>query len=206
MYSTKPCAADKLTKCRHCPRLRHQFKKLKQKYPDYWNHPVAPSGNKKSRLLIVGLAPGLHGANKTGQPFKGDSSGNLLFKTLTELQIEGAVRITNAVKCLPVSNKPSASELSNCRKFLIPEITDHLAEAGPRTILALGQVSHRSIIKSLDLSQKQHPFTHGARYELGQGRWLVCSYHCSRYNTQTGRLTGSMFYSVVKFAADLAGY
>jgi uracil-DNA glycosylase family 4 len=167
---------------------------------------VAASGPEKTALLIVGLAPGLHGANKTGIPFNGDASGDLLFKVLRHFQLETRVRITNAVKCLPVENKPSSLELNNCQKFLLPEVEIHLQQAGSTVILCLGQIAHRSVIKALALKQSQYPFGHGAIHDLNEQQWLVDSYHCSRYNTQTGRLTESMFQSAVKSAAELAGY
>jgi len=167
---------------------------------------VAASGPEKTALLIVGLAPGLHGANKTGIPFNGDASGDLLFKVLKHFQIESRVRITNAVKCLPVANKPSSLELNNCQKFLLPEVTLHLQQDMPTVILSLGQIAHRSVIKALGVKQSQYPFSHGAVHDLDEQQWLVDSYHCSRYNTQTGRLTQSMFQSAVQSAAQLAGY
>ena len=167
---------------------------------------MAASGPEKTALLIVGLAPGLHGANKTGIPFNGDASGDLLFKVLRHLKLETRVRITNAVKCLPVENKPSSRELNNCQKFLLPEVMFHLQQAMPTVILSLGQIAHRSVIKALEMKQSQYPFSHGAIHGLGDGQWLVDSYHCSRYNTQTGRLTQSMFQSAVQSAAQLAGY
>ncbi|MBV1876728.1 MAG: hypothetical protein KUG79_03705 [Pseudomonadales bacterium] len=194
--------------CTHCPRLRHYLKTLRDIYPDYWNRPVAASGPEDAGLLIVGLAPGKHGANKTGVPFTGDASGTLLFDVLAQLKLIDKVRITNAVKCVPRDNKPSGKELNNCQKFLHREIIHHQRLPGPRVILALGQVAHRAIIKSLLLAQKDYLFGHGAVHPLRldeQRRfWLVNSYHCSRYNTQTGRLTEAMFLSAVETAASYA--
>ena len=200
-------ASDKiLVNCRQCVRLHNQLKQLRKSHPDYWNLPVASSGDEDAALMIVGLAPGKHGANKTGVPFTGDASGELLFRVLTDLGIQDKIRITNAVKCLPIDNKPIAIELNNCQKFLVPEINHHFSMAGPRVLLALGQIAHRSVLKSLDRRQKSSPFQHAAQYQLTARHWLVSSYHCSRYNIQTGRLTEAMFQSVVKSAAELAGY
>jgi uracil-DNA glycosylase family 4 len=190
--------------CRLCPRLQRQFKSLRQRYPDYWNKPVPASGDSESSLLIIGLAPGMHGANKTGVPFTGDASGELLFKTLSRLGIETQVRITNVVKCLPVKNAPNKKELDNCRRFLRAELEAH--RAGKNDVLfALGGVAHNSILKTYGLTLSHFPFQHGAVHSFADGGCLVDSYHCSRYNTQTGRLTEGMFYQVLSKAARLAG-
>ncbi len=189
--------------CTRCPRMQRQFKQLRSSHPGYWNQPVLASGSRSSSLLIVGLAPGKHGANKTGVPFTGDSSGELLFKVLSRLGIDRRVRITNAVKCLPVQNKPSRTELQNCQKFLASELAEH-ADNKEFVVLALGHVAHRSILKSLGLRQSHFTFSHGAVHKIGQTGWLVDSYHCSRYNTQTGRLTEAMFFSAVTRAAQLS--
>lgn len=190
--------------CSLCPRLRHQFKKLRQSHPDYWNKPVAASGNPDSSLLIVGLAPGMHGANKTGVPFTGDASGDLLFKTLSRLKIETRVRITNAVKCLPVQNTPDKEELDRCRRFLLAELEAHTKRKN-YVLFALGAVAHNSILKTFEQTLTHFPFKHGAVHEFADGGSLVDSYHCSRYNTQTGRLTETMFYQALSKAAQLAG-
>jgi uracil-DNA glycosylase len=189
--------------CTRCPRLQRQFSKLRDSHPDYWNRPVPASGCQSSRLLIVGLAPGKHGANKTGVPFTGDSSGVLLFKVLSRLGIERQVRITNAVKCLPVKNKPSRIELQNCSRFLASEISEH-TDKKAYVVLALGHLAHKSILGCLNLRQSQFPFSHGAVHAISQTGELVDSYHCSRYNTQTGRLTEEMFYAAVARAAHLS--
>ena len=189
--------------CTRCPRLQKQFKQLRLTHPDYWNQPVLPSGCESSTLLIVGLAPGKHGANKTGVPFTGDSSGELLFKVLSRLGIERQVRITNAVKCLPVQNKPSRIELLNCQRFLATELAEHVRKK-EFVVLALGRVAHGSILRSMGLRQSQFAFSHGAVHEIGELGWLVDSYHCSRYNTQTGRLTENMFFSAVTRAGQLS--
>ena len=178
--------------------MQRQFRRLRDECPDYWNRPVPPSGDPGAGLLIVGLAPGKHGANRTGVPFKGDAAGVLLFSTLNELALMDKVCITNAVKCLPVANLPNTREIDNCRRFLAVELEP------PRVILALGGIAHRAVLKALGLHQSHHPFSHGAVHELAP-QVLVDSYHCSRYNTQTGRLTEGMFRDVVELAATRAG-
>ena len=193
-----------LLSCRRCPRLQKQFKTLRKSHPDYWNKPVPASGSRESKLIIVGLAPGMHGANRTGIPFTGDASGQLLFKTLCSLGIDQQVRITNVVKCLPVKNLPSSIELTNCRKYLEQELDSDAIGDGV-VIFALGRVAHASVIKTLMLRPGKYPFAHGAVHELIDDGWLVDSYHCSRYNTQTGRLTEAMFMDAMKCAARLSG-
>lgn len=187
-----------LLDCRRCPRMRAQFKRLRQEKPDYWNRPVPPGGAPGSALLIVGLAPGLHGANRTGIPFTGDASGALLYAVLEDLGIGDDVEITNAVKCLPPKNLPNAREVNRCQRFLEQEVSER------RCILALGGVAHKAVVRALARRQADFPFAHGAVHELPDGL-LVDSYHCSRYNTQTGRLTEPMFRSVVELAATNAG-
>jgi len=184
--------------------MRHQFKKLRISHPDYWNAPVPASGKKGSPLLIVGLAPGMHGANRTGVPFTGDASGDLIFKSLGALDIAQSVRITNAVKCLPVQNSPNANEINNCQSFLSQELSRHL-ERPAATLLILGGVAHRAVLKALGLKLKDYPFSHGQVNLLPSGVTMISSYHCSRYNTQTGRLTETMFMKVIRQAASTAG-
>ena len=187
-----------LATCRRCPRLTAQFKRLRDAHPTYWNHPVPPGGDAQSPLLIVGLAPGMHGANRTGIPFTGDSSGDLLFKVLRAFELENRIAITNAVKCLPIKNLPSTGEIANCQRYLAAEVSNHT------TLLVLGTVAHRAVLSSLGIKQAQAPFSHGAVHRL-PGTTLVDSYHCSRYNTQTRRLTEAMFRDVVESAARIAG-
>ena len=194
--------------CRLCPRLAGFLEQLKIERPDYVNAPVDAFGDKQPKLLIIGLAPGLHGANRTGRPFTGDASGHLLYQTLFELGLSSAaesshaddglllhgVRITNAVKCLPPQNKPDTSEVRNCNTFLIEEI-----KALPKscTLLALGKLAHDAILRAYNLKLSSLKFAHAAVHQLPDGRRLVDSYHCSRYNTQTGRLTAKMFKQVL---------
>jgi uracil-DNA glycosylase family 4 len=176
---------------------------------------VPPFGAPSAALLIVGLAPGMHGANRTGRPFTGDHAGILLYRTLFELGLATApesvaaddglelvgCRITNAVKCLPPANKPLSAEVRECRHWLAAE----LAESRPRVILALGRIAHDATLDALRLRRAGWRFGHGAEHALPDGTRLVDSYHCSRYNTQTRRLTESMFREVAARAAGLAG-
>ena len=189
--------------CRLCPRLVAFRREQQASYPDYHNRPVAGFGAPRAKLLIVGLAPGLHGANATGRPFTGDSSGNLLFETLYRFEFSSAgesrsidddielydCRITNAVKCVPPKNRPLASELAHCRRYLRNEID---ASPGTSVLLALGRLAHRAIIDALGLRQADYGFAHGARFALDSGRTLIDSYHPSRYNQNTGRLDSEM--------------
>lgn len=194
-------------RCKRCERLAAHLRAVKQGHPDYHCGPVAPFGDPRARLLIVGLAPGKHGANASGRPFTGDYAGILLYKTLHAFGFadrpvsEGAddglklrdCRITNAVKCLPPENKPLNSELINCNPYLKNE----LGQSGPElVILALGQLAHRALLRTYGLKQSAYKFAHNARHDLPPGPVLVDSYHCSRYNTQTGRLTEPMFRKV----------
>jgi uracil-DNA glycosylase family 4 len=184
-------------------------------YPDWFNAPVPSFGPLDARLLIAGLAPGLQGANRTGRPFTGDWAGDLLYATLLKLglakgtyeeraddtlQLVGC-RIANAVRCVPPQNKPEPSEIRTCRQFLASEL-----ETLPhvKAILALGKIAHDSVLKALDARIAAHPFKHGATYEIGGFR-LIASYHCSRYNTNTGVLTEKMFEDVVTKAKAAAG-
>ena len=192
----------KLHACRKCRRLSNQFKRLRDSHPDYWNKPVAGSGALSCSLMIIGLAPGMHGANKSGVPFVGDSSGNLLNKVLKVSGLAGRVKITNAVKCLPVKNLPSSKEVKNCSRFFIPEIEAHQQNTNP-VLLLLGGVAHRATISALEGKQSDYPFAHGAVHVMDE-LTLVDSYHCSRYNTQTGRLTYQMFLDVVNAAGNKA--
>ncbi len=180
-------------------------------HPDYHARPVAPFGPKRAALLVVGLAPGLHGANRTGRPFTGDHAGILLYRTLHRYGFashEGSsdpgdglaligCRVTNAVKCLPPQNKPQPDEVRRCNRYLAEEI----AAVRPRAILALGAIAHRAVLMAVKLSPGRHRFAHRAVHELSAASpatRLFDSYHCSRYNTQTKRLTVPMFEAVVR--------
>ncbi len=201
--------------CKLCPRLAAFRADNRVAYPDFHNKPVPSFGTMEAKLLIVGLAPGLKGANRTGRPFTGDYAGDLLYATLArhgltrghydERADDGFalidVRITNAVRCVPPQNKPEPSEISTCRSFLGAEIA---AMRNLTAILTLGQIAHTSVCTTLDLKKKDHKFAHGARYATAQGT-LIASYHCSRYNTNTGVLTEKMFDLVVAEAKRTAG-
>jgi uracil-DNA glycosylase family 4 len=202
--------------CTRCPRLAGFLREVRAKHSDYHARPVAPFGAANPQLLIVGLAPGMHGANRTGRPFTGDHAGILLYSTLyaaglanraeslsadDALRLRG-VRITNAVKCLPPANKPQPDEIKRCNNFLRAE----LASLGRwRAILALGRVAHEAVLAALDLKRSAFAFAHAAEHVLPAGGVLIDSFHCSRYNTQTRRLTTPMFERVVLRARDLAG-
>lgn len=181
--------------------MRAYRKRNRQQYPEYWNKPVPASGD-QSALTIVGLAPGLHGANKTGIPFTGDASGQLLFECLDQLGISDKVQITNVVKCAPPENLPLSSERKNCRKFLLAELNQ--IQAKPRVFFCLGRIAHEELIRGFDLRQKQYPFAHENVHEVEEHTWVVDTYHCSRYNINTGRITKSMFLSALQSAANLA--
>ncbi len=202
--------------CALCPRLAAFRAENRVKYPDFANAPVESFGDGGARLLIVGLAPGLKGANRTGRPFTGDYAGDLLYATLGELGLtrgiydrrpdDGMVltdcAIVNAVRCVPPQNKPTPAEIATCREFLRPAL-----DAMPRlsAIVALGRIAHETVLRALGRRLALHPFAHGARHDLGQAApKLFDSYHCSRYNTNTGVLTPAMFLDVLRAARDSA--
>ncbi len=200
--------------CRNCPRLAAFLDAVKEKNPDYHCKPVAPFGDSNARFLIVGLAPGMHGANRTGRPFTGDHAGFLLYETLHAFgfsnQAEAVAvddglalidcRITNAVKCLPPDNKPAGAEINTCNAYLANELR-MLPENS--VMLALGGIAHRAIIRAMSLRQADYSFGHGVEHDLAPGLVLLDSYHCSRYNTNTRRLTDEMFRSVFARAKEL---
>jgi len=193
--------------CRRCSRLAGFLDGVRAKHPDYYARPVAPFGDPAARLLIVGLAPGMHGANRSGRPFTGDYAGILLYQTLHKygfankpissraddgLKLKGC-RITNAVKCLPPENKPTGNEVKLCNGFLAFEIASLKSNS---VLLALGGIAHKAILLAAGEKASPYRFAHGARHRLPNGLMLVDSYHCSRYNTQTRRLTPAMFEQV----------
>src|SRR5882724_13304407 len=195
--------------CPLCPRLKAFRETWRGNEPDWFNAPVASFGPRDARLLIVGLAPGLRGANRTGRPFTGDYAGDLLYDTLGRFGFaKGSyaakpddgltlidARITNAVRCVPPENKPTPAEIRQCREhYLTAEIA---AMARLRTILALGSIAHAAVLAALGLRPAGFRFGHAAQHALPEGRVLVDSYHCSRLNTNTGRLTEAMFDAVV---------
>jgi len=200
--------------CRACPRLARFLDQVRRDHPDYHARPVAPFGDARARLLIVGLAPGMHGANRTGRPFTGDHAGILLYQTLYRFGFADAAesvaaddrlkligcRITNAVKCLPPQNKPELREIKRCNGFLKTEL--EVLEKGS-AVLALGTIAHQAVLRALGIKNAAFPFHHGARHALPTNLALYDSYHCSRYNTQTRRLTPAMFETVF---ADISRY
>ena len=189
--------------CRACPRLAGFLDEVNERYPDYYCRPVPPFGAADARFLIVGLAPGMHGANRSGRPFTGDHAGILLYQMLhkygfgsrdrSESVDDGLelidCRITTAVKCLPPDNKPVGAEINTCNAFLANEL--QLLPAGS-VVVALGGIAHRAIVKAMGLRQADFKFGHAALHDLGAFR-VLDSYHCSRYNTNTRRLTAEMF-------------
>ena len=193
--------------CRRCPRLAHFLDAVQAAHPDYWCRPVPPLGDTAARLVIVGLAPGMHGANATGRPFTGDYAGILLYATLHAygfanqpvasargdgLRLIGC-RITNAVKCLPPDNKPTPAEMKTCNDYLAADLRTVPVQG---VILALGRIAHEASLRALGMRGPHFTFAHGAQHRLADGRLLIDSYHCSRYNTNTRRLTPEMFRSV----------
>ena len=202
------------SRCRLCPRLAGFLDEVRTEHPDYHAAPVAPFGDPEARFIVVGLAPGMHGANRTGRPFTGDYAGILLYQTLHKYGFGSRVesvsaddglklldcRITNAVKCLPPANKPLPAEAKQCNRYLQVELA--AAEEGT-VFLALGRIAHEAVLRALGLKSSAHAFAHGAEHRLARRQVLIDSYHCSRYNTQTKRLTTPMFEKVVARAREL---
>lgn len=214
MSSTTPAR-----NCPLCPRLAQYRAETARSFPDWHNAPVPSFGSLDARLLVVGLGPGLRGANRTGRPFTGDFAGDLLYATMIDhgfatglyraprddapwrgdaLRLSDA-RVTNAVRCVPPANKPLPLEIRTCRGFLAGEIA---AMTRLRVIIALGRIAHEAILAALALPQRHYPFAHAAAHELDQGLVLFDSFHCSRYNTNTRRLTPDMFAAVFAAARD----
>jgi uracil-DNA glycosylase family 4 len=202
--------------CVRCPRLASFLEETRARYPDYWAHPVPSFGDAGARLLIVGLAPGMHGANRTGRPFTGDHAGILLYQSLADAGLASAAcsvstedgltltaaRIVNAVKCVPPQNKPLPEEIRTCNAYLAEELRELTAA---RVLLALGRIAHDAVLMAHGLSRARHPFAHAREHRLSERQALIDSYHCSRYNTQTRRLTPQMFRAVLARACELAG-
>ncbi|HEY0800821.1 MAG TPA: uracil-DNA glycosylase [Steroidobacteraceae bacterium] len=201
--------------CRRCPRLAAFLDAVHLEEPGYHCRPVPPFGDPKARIVLVGLAPGMHGANRTGRPFTGDHAGILLYRTLykfglasgpesiaadDDLRLQDA-RITNSVKCLPPANKPLPVEIKECNAYLRAELAQ---SSSARVILALGAIAHAAVLRARDMPAARFRFAHAAEHDLGDGRVLLDSYHCSRYNTQTRRLTTDMFEAIIERARDLA--
>jgi len=201
--------------CPLCPRLADFRAENSKKLPDYFNAPVPAFGDAQPRFLIIGLAPGLHGANRTGRPFTGDWAGDLLFATLLELGLatgtyderpdDGLMlkgcRIVNGVRCVPPQNKPTPAEIKTCNAFLKAEL-----EALPaRCYFALGSIAHDATLMALGEKRSAFKFGHNRRHDLSNGRVLIDSYHCSRYNTNTGVLTPAMFRTAMMHVKEMAG-
>jgi uracil-DNA glycosylase len=216
LFDATPSATPEPPKdCPFCPRLVAFREENRAAHPDWFNGAVPSFGPDTAQLLIVGLAPGLKGANRTGRPFLGDYAGELLYRTLLKMGLARGrhdpaapaslqlvdCMITNAVRCVPPANKPKPEEAANCRQFLIGRIGG-LPDL--RTILALGRIAHDGVLEALQVKRRDFPFAHGARHVLPSGPTLFDSYHCSRQNTNTGRLTTAMFESIVaEVAASL---
>jgi len=201
-------------KCQSCSRLAKHLALVKGDHPDYHAAPVPPFGDPDAKLLIIGLAPGLHGANRTGRPFTGDYAGILLYRTLHGFGFANKpesvsaddglelinCRISNAVKCLPPENKPTTAEIKTCNTYLAAELQALQPDA---VILALGTIAHGAVLRAFELKLKDYSFGHGHQHALPNGLVLLDSYHCSRYNTQTRRLSEPMFKAVFKKASLL---
>ena len=204
------------TSCCRCPRLADFLRQVRQRHPDYYAKPVPSFGDPAARLLIVGLAPGKHGANATGRPFTGDFAGIMLYRALFDFgfssqPVSSAIddglelrdcRITNAVRCLPPNNKPVTEEVDTCNTYLADELA---VLPGASVVLALGTIAHRAVLKALNLKLSGFRFGHGAEHQLNPDLLLVDSYHCSRYNTQTRRLTEGMFQDVFRAVRNRLG-
>ncbi len=211
--STEAQAAEPPYYCRRCPRLFEFLEDCRERLPLHFNGPVPSFGDPDARLLVVGLAPGINGANKTGRPFTGDAAGDLLYPALARfgfsngrfdariddgLALTGAM-ITNAVRCVPPQNKPVGAEVNTCRDYLIGQL-DALPKL--RVLLCLGKISHDSTVRALGGKVAREKFGHGTEYALG-GYTVLSSYHCSRYNVNTGRLTEAMFFEIFARAKAL---
>ncbi|MCP4289143.1 MAG: uracil-DNA glycosylase [Gammaproteobacteria bacterium] len=202
--------------CRLCPRLSLFLDEVRIKFPDYYARPVASFGDPEARLLVLGLAPGLHGANATGRPFTGDFAGILLYQTLYRFGFSSSpesvsrrdglklsdCRISNAVKCLPPQNKPLTSEIYSCNVFLQSELAQLPRGA---LVIALGTIAHNAVLRALGLKLSGYKFGHNQLHPLNSNLQMLDSYHCSRYNTQTKRLTPEMFQDVFERARALLG-
>lgn len=210
-----PASPEAPKNCPLCPRLVAYREQNARAEPAWFNGAAPSFGDPNAKLLVVGLAPGRTGANRTGRPFTGDYAGDLLYGTLKKLGLaEGEYRadpndgftlkgamITNAVRCAPPENKPTPEEIKTCRPFLKARVD---ATPSVRALLALGSIAHESVLRAHGMKPSEAKFGHGAETQLPGGRWLISSYHCSRYNTQTRRLTAEMFETVMARAKALA--
>ena len=198
--------SEKLIACKSCIRIENNFQELRLKYPTYYNLPVGGRGNLSARVCIVGLAPGLHGANKTGQTFTGDYCSEILFQCLRKASLYDnetpKFYITNALKCLPPNNKPNISELNNCLKYLKNDI---ISLSNLSVIVALGLHAHNSVLKCYDMKMTKFKFSHGAIHKL-DGITLFDSYHCSKININNKRLTKLALVEVLSAALEYSEY
>ena len=203
---TLRCIEREVPGCTRCPRLVAYLKQLRKRYPEYWCRPVPGFGDRRAWLVILGLAPGLHGANRSGRPFYMDASGEWLYPALERLGLWDGRKligtyILNVVKCVPPGNKPIASELDCCRHWLEQELA---ALTSARAVLTLGSIAHNSLLKTWGLRPlSRYPFKHGARYTIEGRPALLASYHPSRQNTNTGVLTRPMWRHIFDHAAKL---
>jgi uracil-DNA glycosylase family 4 len=201
--------------CALCPRLHAFIAEQRRSEPDWHNAPVASFGPADAPMLLVGLAPGLRGANRTGRPFTGDHAGKVLYPALLrhglatglfderpDDTLAPRIRITNAVRCVPPQNKPTGAEIRTCNRFLEAELTQPPA---PRAILALGRIAHEATLRALSLKIRDYPFNHGGIHELETGQTLLSTYHFSRYNMNTGRLTEAMVDAIMEKAVAIIG-
>jgi len=214
MIERLPKSASYDPDCTRCPRLARFLAEARHEHPDWWCRPVPFFGPANARLLIVGLAPGFRGANRTSRPFTGDHAGILLYETLYELGFSNKpvsvaaddglrlrdARISNAVKCVPPENKPTPDEIQRCNAYLQTELRE-LTRV--RVIVALGRIAHDAVLRALGLKLSAFRFAHGSEHRIDEARVMLDSYHCSRYNTQTRRLTAEMFKSVMARARSL---
>lgn len=203
--------------CRECPRLAAFLDEQRILRPDYFNGPVPNFFSPNPKLMVIGLAPGMHGANQTGRPFTGDWAGDLLYAALDKYGFSSgtydrdakgqdglklnAAMVTNVVRCLPPQNKPVSSEINTCRNLYHKRQLEALPDA--KVLLCLGKISHDSTVRALGLRLATHEFGHGTEYQDDYGRTILSSYHCSRYNTNTKRLTEDMFFKIFERAREL---
>ena len=198
-----------LQTCKSCKRININFRRLKKILPKYYNCPIKPLGIKSSKICVVGLAPGLHGANRTGKPFHGDFSGDVLMKVLENHKLstkhcEGdykPIYITNCVKCYPPDNQPSLNEIKNCQSHLIKELRS-LKQT--KVIIALGHIAHNAILRVFSQCLTSFPFSHGSIHQIEQGKLLIDSYHCSKININSKRINVDMLSNIFKMAKEIA--
>ena len=198
-----------LQTCRICKRLQRNFIKLEQAYPKYFNRPIKPLGSINSRICIVGLAPGLHGANRTGKPFFGDFSGNILFNALKKNRLSinnvkngyKSVYITNSVKCYPPNNQPNLDEIKNCLTHLTQEF---FLLKRLKVIIALGHIAHNSILRAYSLKMSNYKFSHGKIHKINERKLLIDSYHCSKININSKKLTNKMISDILNTAKEIS--